>query len=190
MPDKKPIYLDIETVPKWDKVWLIGFLIDDEFIQLYARDYDDERRVLSEFNRMICKHRDRFLVTWTSFDTRVLSNRMEIHGLPKSIIKMLDPVDLKLKIRRCFIFPTRGYGLKRLGSYLGYPFKNPHLDGLKVSSQYQDHIEQGDSLSSKVFEYNEDDVKALTFIEDWVRRYVNGNDTSVCSLLSNRLNIN
>ena len=167
MPRNELIYLDIETVPKWDKVWLIGLLIDDAFIQLYARDYDDEGRILREFNEIISQHRDRFLVTWTGFDTRVLRKRMEVHGLPQSSMNLLGHVDLKLKMRRCFIFPTRGYGLKRIGKFLRYPFENPHLDGLAVSSQYQDHIERGETLSPKVFEYNEDDVSALPFIESW-----------------------
>ena len=84
---------------------------------------------------------------------------------------MLGHVDLNLKIWRCFIFPTRGYGLKTIGSYLGYPFRNPRLDGLIVSSQYQSYIESGDALDSRVFDYNEDDVKALPFIEYWANDY-------------------
>ena len=28
MPRMEPIYIDIETVPKWDKVWLIGLLVE------------------------------------------------------------------------------------------------------------------------------------------------------------------
>jgi len=150
MPKRKPIYLDIETVPKWDKVWLIGLLIGNEFIQLYASDYDDEKRILTEYNQIIRNHGERCLVTWTEFDTRILKKRMKLHGLPVSILNALSHVDLKLKIRRCFIFPTRGYSLKRLGTYLGYSFVNPHLDGLAVSSKYQDHIESGDFLDREV----------------------------------------
>jgi predicted RecB family nuclease len=167
MPRKEPIYLDIETVPKWDKVWLIGLLIDDDFIQLYATDYDEEGSILSKFNEMISQYRDRFLVIWTGFDTRILRKRMEVHGLPLFYMNVLGHVDLKLKMRRCFIFPTRGYGLKRVGKFLRYPFKNPHLDGLAVSSQYQGHIERDEDLSPEVFEYNEDDVSALPYIESW-----------------------
>lgn len=167
MPKKKPLYLDIETVPKWDKVWLVGLLVDEEFIQIYAGDYDDESRILTEFNELITQYRDRFLVTWTGFDTRVLRKRMEVHGVPLTNMNRIGHVDLKLKMRRCFIFPTRGYGLKRIGKFLRYPFKNPHLDGLAVSTQYQDHIERGETLSPSVFEYNEDDVSALPYIESW-----------------------
>jgi len=170
MPQRKPIYLDIETVPKWDKVWLIGLLIEDKLIQLYATDYDDEIRILSEFNEILSQYRNHFLVTWTGFDTRVLRKRMEVHGIPLTYLNMLSHVDLKLKMRRCFIFPTRGYGLKRLGTYLSYPFVNPHLDGLAVAYSYQDHIERGDALDSRVFEYNEDDVRALPHIESWATR--------------------
>jgi predicted RecB family nuclease len=75
-------------------------------------------------------------------------------------------------MRRSFIFPTRGYGLKRLGGFLGYPFSNPHLDGLTVSTQYQDHIERGDPLDPRDFVYNEDDVKVLPYIESWARERV------------------
>jgi predicted RecB family nuclease len=160
MPNKEYIYLDIETVPKWNKVWLIGLLVGDEFIQLYAKDYDDEKRILSEFNEIIGNHRDHFLVTWTGFDTRILKNRMDFHGLPISVLNMLGHVDLNLKIWRCFIFPTRGYGLKTIGSYLGYPFRNP-----------KNYIERGDALDSRVFIYNEDDVKALPFIEQWATQH-------------------
>jgi predicted RecB family nuclease len=170
MPQRKPIYLDIETVPKWDKVWLIGLLIDNEFAQLYAESYDEEKRILEEFLGILQRHRDGFLVTWTGFDTRVLKKRLTIHGLDWESRHSMEYVDLKYKVRRCFILPTRGYGLKRVGGLLRYPFKNPHLDGLTVAYSYQDHIEHGDSLDQKVFEYNQDDVMALPYIERWAHR--------------------
>jgi predicted RecB family nuclease len=172
MHSEKLIYLDIETVPKWDKVWLIGFLIDGEFTQLYAEDYDDERRILSEFLKIIGSYRENIFVTWTGFDTRVLRKRMQVHGLYAGPFRRLGHVDLKYEIRRSFIFPTRGYALKRLGGFLGYPFSNPHLDGLTVSTQYQDHIERGDPLDPRAFVYNEDDVKVLPYIESWARERV------------------
>ena len=171
MPEKEPIYLDIETVPKWSKVWLIGLLIDEKFIQLYAEDYEKEEGILSEFNDIISQYKNRFFVTWTGYDTRVLRKRILFHSLSASYLDALGLVDLKLKLRRCFIFPTRGYGLKSVGKYLRYPFKNPHLNGLDVSNQYQSHIEKGIPLSSKVYEYNEDDVSSLPFLEGWARDY-------------------
>jgi len=171
MPSEKLVYLDIETVPKWDKVWLIGFMNYGEFIQLYAEDYDDERRILSEFLDLISSYRENIFVTWTGFDTRVLRKRMQVYGLYAGPFRRLGHVDLKYEMRRSFIFPTKGYGLKRLGSFLGYPFSNPHLDGLMVSTQYQDHIERGVPLDQRVFVYNEDDVKVLPYIESWAREW-------------------
>jgi len=169
MPKKDPIYLDIETVPKWSKVWLIG-LIYDEFIQLYAENYD-EARILIEFNELIKEYKDRFFVTWTGYDTRVIRKRLLYHRLSTYALDTLGLMDLKLKMRRCFIFPTRGYGLKSVGKYLRYPFKNQHLDGLAVSNQYQDYMEKGASLDASVFEYNEDDVSALPYLEGWAYDY-------------------
>ena len=74
MPRMESIYLDIETVPKWDKVWLIGLLIDDMFIQLYANDYDDEVRILSEFNEILSQYRDRFLVARAQSSIKCLNS--------------------------------------------------------------------------------------------------------------------
>jgi len=171
-PSRNKVYLDIETTLQSRIVWLIGFMIDGELTQLYADSYDEERQILSEFRILLRKYRDHALVTWSSFDTRVLCRRMRLHGLHPDPVSSMAHIDLRLEVRRSFIFPTHGYGLKIIGSHLGYNFKNPGLDGYRVALRYEEHLYSGEPLGSDIFEYNGDDVMALPHIMDWTRSWV------------------
>jgi len=166
------MYFDIETTLRSRIVWMIGYMTDGEMIQLYANDYDEEKRILSEFCAILKKHSEHVLVTWSSFDTRVLYERLRLHGLTGSsnLVYSMAHMDLRLDLRKSFIFPTRGYGLKRIGSYLKYPFRNPDLDGLHVALEYERRVLSGEPLHRRFFEYNEDDVMALPYILDWAEK--------------------
>ena len=168
-PSRDVLYLDIETTLRRRMVWLIGFMTGKRVVQLYADDFDEEREVLEEFVGILKQYADHVLVTWSSFDTRVLSERLRIHGLIGSsrLIWSMAHMDLRLELRRSFIFPTRGYGLKRIGSFLEYPFRNPDFDGLHVAREYERHLLTGVPLHRRFFEYNEDDVLAMPYILDW-----------------------
>ncbi len=172
LPSRNHVYLDIETTLQSRAVWLIGFMIDGELTQLYADSYDEEKHILSEFRILLRKYRDHALVTWSKFDTRVLCERMRLHGLHPDPVSSMAHMDLRLEMRRSFVFPTYGYGLKVIGSHLGYNFKNPRLDGYSVALKYEDHLYCGEPLGSDVFEYNGDDVMALPYIVDWTRSWV------------------
>lgn len=78
-------------------------------------------------------------------------------------------LDLCKTVRRCFIFPTQGYGLKEIGILLGYVFKNPNLDGLRVVELYEEHLQTGQPLDKRVLEYNQDDVEVLPYIVKTMR---------------------
>jgi len=161
---ENPVYYDIETSLSCDKVWLIGLLIDGELYQLYADDWSEEKRILETFIDILQRFPENTLVSYsgTRFDSRVLLNAMKRHKVNHE--PHMVEVDLCTQIRRSFIFPTRGYGLKELGSYLGYPFGNPSLDGRRVAEQYERHVKDGVPLDPRFIEYNGDDVKVLPYI--------------------------
>jgi predicted RecB family nuclease len=165
-PPEDPIYYDIETDLGCGRVWLIALLTHGEPIQLYADNWDQEKTILKQFMATINDLPDHTLVSYsgTRFDSRVITNAMKRNKLPHEPFKAKPEIDLCTRLRRSFIFPTRGYGLKELGAYLGYPFKNPGLDGRAVAEQYHRHVQEGTELDPRVLEYNRDDVKALEHI--------------------------
>jgi predicted RecB family nuclease len=167
-PPGNPIYYDIETDLGCGRVWLIALLTHGEITQLYADCWDQEKEILERFMTAINDLPDHTLVSYsgTRFDSRVLTNAMKRNKLPHEPFKAKPEIDLCTQLRRSFIFPTRGYSLKELGAYLGYPFKNPGLDGRAVAEQYHRHVEEDIELDPRVLEYNRDDVKVLEHICD------------------------
>ena len=167
-PPGSPIYYDIETDLRCERVWLIATLTHGELTQIYADGWNHERDILVQFMATINDLPDHTLVSYsgTRFDSRVLMNAMKRHNLPHEPFKTKPEIDLCTKLRRSYIFPTRGYALKELAAYLGYPFSSPSLDGRTVAERYHRHVEEGVELDPRVLEYNRDDVKALQFICD------------------------
>jgi predicted RecB family nuclease len=170
-PPVDPIYYDIETDLKCGRVWLIALLTNGELIQFYADSWNQEKEILEQFMATINELPNHILVSYsgTRFDSRVLTNALKRNKLPHGPFKAKPEIDLCTQLRRSHIFPTRGYGLKELGAYLGYPFRNPGLDGRAVAEHYHRHVEEGIELDPRVLEYNRDDVKVLEYICDQLR---------------------
>jgi len=167
-PPDNPIYYDIETDLRCERVWLIALLIRGELTQLYADSWNQEKPILEQFMATINDLPDHTLVSYsgTRFDSRVLMNALKRNKLPHQPFEAKPEIDLCTQLRRSYIFPTRGYGLKELAAYLDYPFRNPSLDGRAVAEHYHRHVEEGIELDPRVLVYNRDDVAALQFICD------------------------
>lgn len=167
-PVFKPIYFDIETDVKCERVWMIGYLIDEKFTQLFAKNWDHEKRILTQFLEMLKQNPQRGLISYsgTNFDSRVVYNALQRQNLDANFFRIYTHIDLATHLKRAFIFPNQSYALKELGSYLDYPFKHSDMDGLDVAMSYHSHIENGTELPQNVFEYNEDDVRAIPYLMD------------------------
>lgn len=167
-PSENIIYIDIETDPACNRVWLIGLLVDGRITQLYADNWQDEKHLLEKFLAFLETHRGHTLVSYsgTGFDIRVTLNALNRHGLDPTRLENHPHIDLCTLLRRCFIFPYHSYALKELGAHMDYDFKQPELDGLMVSLAYMRHIETQAPLNAKVMEYNEDDVRAMAHLID------------------------
>jgi hypothetical protein len=57
--------------------------------------------------------------------------------------------------------------LKTIGTFLGYPRRKPRLHGLEMSLKYEENVAKCEPIDPKVFSYNIDDVKVLSFIKNW-----------------------
>jgi len=172
LPEDNRIFLDIETDIACKRVWLIGVLIDGEFKNFYTDDWKGESRILKDFLELLEKNPDGSLVSFsgTCFDRNVIQHALTRLRLDSDILISYPHIDLCQVLRRSFIFPNQSFALKDLGKYLKYPFKYPDLDGLFIALEYQRHIEEKKRIDPKVFEYNEDDVKALPFMIEMISK--------------------
>ena len=170
----KAIFFDIETDIACKRVWLVGYEIDGQFFQLYADSWEEERNTLEMFLKVLRENPEHVPVSFsgTNFDLRVLLRASQRYGLDKSLLLSCHHVDLSSLLRRCFIFPNQRFALKELGSFLGYKFKHPELNGLHVALNYHRHVEEGKPLDRIMLEYNEDDVKVIPYIIDEIRKRI------------------
>lgn len=160
------IYFDIETDVACQRVWLVGALKGTEFRKFYADNWKQEREMLECFLEYLNEHSEAKLVSFSgvSFDRNVVENALRRLKLNTHAFTSHVHVDICQRIKECYIFPNRSYALKDLASFLGYKFKYPELWGLLAALEYHHHIQDKTPLDPKLFEYNEDDVKALPFI--------------------------
>lgn len=154
-----------------ERVWLIGLQINGQFIQFYADNWEQERDILKKFAEILRNNPNYTLVSFsgTDFDYRVILKAMQRHGINVDLLLSHLHIDICFLLRRCFIFPNQSFALKDLGSFLGYPFKYPDLDGFDVALRYHRHIEYGEPLDPKILKYNEDDVRVIPFLISKVR---------------------
>jgi uncharacterized protein YprB with RNaseH-like and TPR domain len=169
------IYIDIETDIEpvsfdFKKVWLISILNGFEYRYFFAKNWDKEYNILSEFLKYLKKHKNKTLVSYsgTNFDFSILSKALKRNKLDYNFFNSFNHIDICSEIKNKFIFPIQKYGLKDIGAYFGYDFKEPDLNGRYVSSTYQHCITNNKEIPAKIFSYVEDDVKSIKFIIDYL----------------------
>jgi predicted RecB family nuclease len=182
-PDSNLIFIDIETDIACERVWLIGLLVDNQFIQLYADNWDEEKAILLRFLEILKDHSEYKLVSYscTNFDYRVLLAALNRYSLDASVLESYEHTDLGIEMRNCFVFPNQSYALKNLGAFMKYPFKYPEIDGLVVALKYMSHVEDGKPLDKTLLEYNEDDVRVIPYLISELKSRELKNDYSFLS---------
>ena len=172
LPKDQLLFFDIETDIACKKVWLIGVLKDDKFSNFYADNWDEERKNLLDFLNLIKNNPERILVSYsgTRFDRNVLHRALTRLELDSDSFGFRKHIDLCQLLRRCFIFPNQSFALKDLGRYFKYPFKHPDLEGRFVAERYHTHVNENKPIDPKVFEYNEDDVRAMPFMIEQITK--------------------
>ena len=88
-PDRNLIFIDIESNIVCERVWLIGLLVDNQFIQLYADNWSEEQSILLKFLRILKDHPNHNLVSYSciNFDYRVLLAALNRHCLDASVLE-------------------------------------------------------------------------------------------------------
>lgn len=166
LPQNNVIFFDIETNVPPRKIWLIGVLHDGTFTQFFAKDWKQEKSMLTDFLEFLREKQMATLVSYSGndFDRRVVCEALRRNRLGWKFFSSIPHIDLCKSIRDSFIFPIQKYALKDLGAYLGYAFKHPGMDGLQVAREYSSHIKEKRKLDSRVLEYNKDDVSVLPYL--------------------------
>jgi Icc-related predicted phosphoesterase len=179
LPGEDEVFLDIETDLNQKYIWLIGLCVGEKgkYHGFFADSPKEEKAILIDFLSFMESHPEAELLTCSGsrFEERVIRGRLTFHGLSTTVCDRT--IDLFQNISQTVALPTTSCQVKEIGSFFGYRYKHPDLDGYRVASLYMNTYQKSKDrlqrrrLGSKLIEYNEDDVRCLPFILDALQNF-------------------
>ena len=169
-PEGEIIHFDIETDLSLSyyekKVWSVAIHHNKKVKRFFAGTWEQEKKILKDFINYIQKIENPSLYCYSGvgFDKNILASALKRHALDSDYFLNCKHYDLCNVVRQNYVMPVKSYGLKEIGKHLGYKFKNPHFDGLYVATQYIRSQKTGKKLPKEIFQYIDDDVKAMDYI--------------------------
>jgi uncharacterized protein YprB with RNaseH-like and TPR domain len=170
VPTNEILHFDIETesigTAQTKRVWAIAVHYNNKVKRFYAENWSKEIEILKDFLKFIkdIKNPSLYSYSSTGFDKTTLASAMKRHDLDADYFNNCDHIDLCTLLKQNFVIPVKSYGLKEVGKYLGYEFRNEELTGLDVAMQYFECQLTGKKLPKRIFDYIDDDVKAMDHI--------------------------
>lgn len=167
------VYLDIETtgLSLDSQIWLIGmwFKRENKLISLFTSEPRKEKAMLKQYLHIVSGIRGA-IVTFSrdDFDNEHIESRLKEYGL---WYKSTQPHYLNVwKVIRRSLFIPASNDLKNMAEWMGYNFKHPDLSGADMGRLYSEYLNSQDQkLYNNLVEYNEDDVKSLSHVVDFIR---------------------
>jgi len=174
--DQVQIYLDIESKPDENFVYLIGMIIVEtdveEHFSFWADHKGQQSEIFEQFVAEVTK-RDNFVIYCYGSYERTFIKKMTKNSPNKSAVEriMNALVNVLSIIYTHFYFPTYSNGLKSIARYLGFQWTDPNASGLQsVVWRVNWGSSNDQSLKDKILTYNFEDCTALKLLTETMRR--------------------
>ncbi len=174
---KTELFFDIESDPLRDFDYLFGVLKVENNQQTYhpffADDPSQEEAMWKSFVEFIEQHIDAPIYHYGWFEVEVIQRFSAKYGISEFAREALDRnmIDLLALVRPAVIFPLSFYSLKDICHYLGFNWRSEDASGANSVLWFEEYL--GDKskkmLLQKIFDYNEDDVRATHHLQRWIR---------------------
>ena len=191
------IYLDVESDPDIDFVYLIGLVIvengSEKRYSFWANSKEEEGQIFEQFINEVTKREEFIIFSYGAYE-RAFIKKMKKASSDKLLIdQILNALVNVLSIIYPHIyFPTYSNGLKDIAKFLGFSWTEKYASGLQsIVWRSQWEASYNDSWKHKLLTYNLEDCIALKIVTETIRRIlsttssekesfvVNGNHQSV-----------
>lgn len=163
------IETDINTPYKDRKVWSIAIHHKKKVKHFYAKTWQQEKQILSEFVKYLKNFKDTALFSYSTFDVSVLKHALERHKLDAKFFISRNHFDLYAVLKQHYILPLDSYSVKEVGRYFGYKYKDQSFDGLMAAMEYMRTQRTGRNISKELLSYIQDDVKVMHHIVEKIK---------------------
>lgn len=152
-------------------VYLIGIWDQEggKYVSFHGKGLECERKLFSDFLDYIGDPLQCRLYHWSDFEIRHMRKITEKYPelAPRLAPMIPHCVDLLKFIRSRIYLPVISYSIKNVAPFLGFHWRQKDVGGFESMALYLDYLENGnEEAMRKILTYNEDDCKAMWFVDD------------------------
>ncbi len=187
---RTPVWFDLEGDPEADVnvpiyMWGVGIQRPDhdfDYRTVIAEsgvegDRDAWERFLALAHAVFDAHADAVWVHYAEYEKTWLKRYIARHGDRDGIASRVIAAmfDLRQAFQRAVVLPLRSYSIKPLAKHLGFAWRNPEANSQWSTVQYRrarasDDPDERERLFAAIAEYNDDDLRAMRHVWDWLVR--------------------
>ncbi len=176
-PTKKHnLYFDFEATETFTKdnvsfVYLIGIWDkeEDKYVSFVAKTPEEEIKIFEQFYDYVKEPADTALYHWTDYEVRKMRKLAQENKHDSEKLNLLVSLcyDLKVAVNNAFYLPAPSFSLKAAAPAFGFQWRQDDCGAMDSMVYFTNWLKTGnDELLNKVLMYNEDDCKAMLFLED------------------------
>jgi len=167
-----PLLLDIETDLQQNRIWLVGTYSyqNDAYRQFF--DPDDESALLQELSEYLYEHGSEPIIYYGGnlFDEKCLRRRFDKYGITEGINRLKRAHDIGIEVQQELFGPFSKHNLDAIATALGFEYQDTSVDGFDIGYMYTGYLLDDEEPDwDRLKQYNNDDVKALRTIVDYIK---------------------
>ena len=173
---KYNLYFDFEATETFTKdnisfVYLIGIWDkeQDKYVSFVAKTPEEEIKIFEEFYHYIADFSQTTLYHWTEYEVRKMKKLAAQYPQYAAHLQALCNIchDLKVSVNKAFYLPSPSFSLKAAAPAFGFQWRQDDCGAMDSMVYFTSWLKTGnDDLLQKVLMYNEDDCKAMLYLEE------------------------
>lgn len=180
-PAKKyNLYFDFEATETFTKenksfVYLIGIWDKekDKYVSFIAKTPEEEIKIFEQFYDYIPDFSQTALYHWTDYEVRKMKKLAGSVPTDAAKLQALCSIcfDLKVAVNQAFYLPAPSFSLKAAAPAFGFNWRQDDCGAMDSMVYFTNWLKTGnDELMQKVLMYNEDDCKAMLYLEEKLKQ--------------------
>ena len=179
-PEKKyHLYFDFEATETFTKdsvsfVYLIGIWDKekDKYVSFVAKTPQEELGIFEQFYNYVQDFPNTALYHWTEYEFKKMKKLASENPAAAVKLNALCGIcyDLKVAVNKAFYLPAPSFSLKAAAPAFGFNWRQDDCGAMDSMVYFTNWLKTGnDELLQKVLKYNEDDCKAMLYLEDQLK---------------------
>ena len=158
-PKKRNLYFDFEATETFTK----------DNVSFVAKTPEEEIKIFEQFYDYIKDPANTVLYHWTEYEAKKMRKMAQENKHDEQKLNLLVSLcyDLKVAVQKAFYLPAPSFSLKAAAPAFGFNWRQDDCGAMDSMVYFTNWLKTGnEDLLKKVLMYNEDDCKAMLYLEN------------------------